>query len=189
MTFVITQACIEVRDQSCVEVCPVDCIQFEDGPDRMLYIEPVTCIDCGACEPACPVTAIYAEADVPDDQAYFAEVNVLWYSDRAAARARVAEVPALEGAEEARAAAVERASTETASTPAAAAAGETAGASEPSRGLYKYGEGGIEGKCVLCGQYVTKGGTMFRAKSVLCAECAPKAERVADPYGRSAGRR
>lgn len=187
MTFVITQACIEVRDQSCVEVCPVDCIQFEDGPDRMLYIEPVTCIDCGACEPACPVNAIYAEADVPADQAYFTEVNVLWYSDHAAARARVAEVPALEGAAEARAAAVERASTDAAGTPAAAEA--EAGAAEPSRGLYKYGEGGIEGKCVLCGQYVTKGGTMFRAKSVLCAECSPKAERVADPYGRTAGSR
>ena len=187
MTFVITQACIEVRDQSCVEVCPVDCIEFEDGPDRMLYIEPVTCIDCGACEPACPVNAIYAEADVPADQAFFTEVNVLWYSDPAAARARVAEVPALEGSAEARAAAEERASAEAAGTPVEAEA--AAGAAEPSRGLYKYGEGGIEGKCVLCGQYVTKGGTMFRAKSVLCAECAPKAERLADPYRRTAGRR
>ncbi len=188
MTFVITQPCIEVRDQSCVEVCPVDCIEFEEGADRMLYIEPVICIDCGACEPVCPVDAIFEEADVPADQAHFTEINVLWYSDPAAARSQVAEIPALEGAAEARVAAEERAAAEAAGAPAVAEA--AAGAAEPSRGLHKYGEGGsIEGKCVLCGQYVTKGGTMFRAKSVLCAECAPKAERVADPYSRVAGSR
>ena len=185
MTFVSTQACIEVRDQSCVEVCPVDCIQFEDGVDRMLYGERVTCFSCGACEPAGPVDAIFEESDVPADQAHFTAINVLWYSDPAAARAQVADIPELEGAAEARAAAEERAAAEVAGAPAVAEAGATG----PSRGLYKYGEGGIEGKCVLCGQYVTKGGTMFRAKSVLCAECAPKAERVADPYSRTAGRR
>ena len=74
MTFVITQPCIDVQDQSCVEVCPVDCIHYEDD-DRMLYIEPEVCIDCGACEPACPVSAIFAEADVPEDQAHFLELN------------------------------------------------------------------------------------------------------------------
>ena len=184
MTFVITQACIEVRDQSCVEVCPVDCIHFEEGEDRMLYIEPVTCIDCGACEPACPVDAIYDEGDVPAELAFFTEVNVLWYSDPGAARARVADVPALEGAEEARAAAEARAEAE-----AAVAEAEAAAANEPSRGLYKYGEGGIEGKCVLCGQYVTKGGVMFRAKSVVCPDCAARAERIRNPYQQVAGRR
>ena len=184
VTFVITQPCIEVRDQSCVEVCPVDCIHFEEGEDRMLYIEPVACIDCGACEPACPVDAIYADGDVPDDQAFFTELNVQWYSDPDAVRARVAEIPALEGAEEARAAAVARAEAE-----AAVAEAEAAAADEPSKGLYKYGEGGIEGKCVLCGSYVTKGGVMFRAKSVACADCASKVERIRDPYRQVAGRR
>ena len=185
MTFVITQPCIEVRDQSCVEVCPVDCIHFEDGEDRMLYIEPVICIDCGACEPACPVDAIYDEADVPDEMMHFTEINVLWYSEPATVRAQVAQIPALEGAVEARAAAEARASAET----PAAVAGDGEGADEPSRGLYKYGEGGIEGKCVLCGTYVTKGGVMFRAKSVACPDCAPRAERIMNPYRQVAGRR
>ena len=64
MTYVITTPCIDVQDQACVEVCPVDCIHFDEGEDRMLYINPDECIDCGACEPACPVTAIFAEDDV-----------------------------------------------------------------------------------------------------------------------------
>ena len=195
MTFVITQPCIDVQDQSCVEVCPVDCIHYEDGPDRMLYIEPEVCIDCGACEPACPVSAIFAEADLPEDQEHFLEINTLWFSDAAAARAKVVDIPALEGAVAAAAASSAPAEAEAeaapAPAPAPAAAGEEAGAEaaeEPSRGAYKYGDGGsIEGKCALCGSYVIRGGTMFREKSVLCPDCAPKAERVRDPYRRRAG--
>ena len=90
MTYTITSPCIDVQDQACVEVCPVDCIHFDEGDDKMLYINPDECIDCGACEPACPVTAIFAEDDVPDDQAAFKEINVLWFTDKAAARAKVA---------------------------------------------------------------------------------------------------
>ena len=86
MTFVITSACIDVRDQSCVDVCPVDCIHFDEGLDAMLYIDPDECIDCGACEPACPVSAIFAEEDLPEDQQEFTGVNALWYRDRDAAR-------------------------------------------------------------------------------------------------------
>jgi len=89
MTYVITTPCIDVQDQACVEVCPVDCIHFDEGEDKILYINPDECIDCGACEPACPVTAIYAEDDTPADQEAFKEINVLWYSDKAAARAKV----------------------------------------------------------------------------------------------------
>jgi ferredoxin len=89
MTYTITTPCIDVMDQSCVDVCPVDCIHFEEGVDRMLYIDPDECIDCGACEPACPVSAIFAEDDVPDDQAVFTEINALWYSDKDAARAKI----------------------------------------------------------------------------------------------------
>ncbi len=201
MTFVITQPCIDVQDQSCVEVCPVDCIHFEEGADRILYIEPEVCIDCGACEPACPVTAIFAEADVPEDQAHFTEINALGFSDAAAARAKGVAIPALEGAVAA-AAESAAAATEEAATPAAASEGEAAPAAaeapeaeaaieEPSRGLYKYGDGGIniEGKCALCGTYVIKGGTMFREKSVLCPDCAPKAERIENPYRQRAGTR
>ncbi len=89
MTYYITQPCIDVMDQSCVDVCPVDCIHFEEGADRMLYIDPDECIDCGACEPACPVDAIYAEDDLPDDQSSFAEINVVWFQDRDDARSKV----------------------------------------------------------------------------------------------------
>src|SRR3981189_3732266 len=62
MPYVIAEPCISVKDRSCVDVCPVDCIY--EGPD-MLYIHPDECIDCGACEPECPVTAIFPEEDVP----------------------------------------------------------------------------------------------------------------------------
>ena len=89
MTYYITQPCIDVMDQSCVDVCPVDCIHFEEGSDRMLYIDPDECIDCGACEPACPVNAIFAEDDLPEDQSAFGEINVLWFQDKDAARVKV----------------------------------------------------------------------------------------------------
>ncbi len=89
MTYVITEPCIDVKDQSCVEVCPVDCIHA-DEEDRILYISPDECIDCGACEPACPVTAIFAEDDVPDEWQAFTEINELWFEDKDAAREKVA---------------------------------------------------------------------------------------------------
>ena len=89
MTYIITTPCLDTTDQSCVDVCPVDCIHFEEGNDRMLYIDPDECIDCGACEPACPVSAIFAEDDVPDDQEAFKEINALWFTDKDAARAKV----------------------------------------------------------------------------------------------------
>ena len=92
MAYVITNPCIDVQDQACVEVCPVDCIHFDEGDDRMLYINPDECIDCGACEPACPVTAIFAEDDVPAELEAFKAINVEWYSDKSAARAKVAEL-------------------------------------------------------------------------------------------------
>ncbi len=199
MTFVITQPCIDVQDQSCVEVCPVDCIHYDEDSDRMLYIEPEVCIDCGACEPACPVSAIFAEADVPEDQEHFLEINALWFEDAAAARAKVVDIPALEEAVAAAAAsapAAEEAAEAPAAVPAAEAAAPAAAPEEaaeaaieePSRGAYKYGDGGnIEGKCALCGTYVIRGGTMFREKSVLCADCAPRGERMPDPYRKRAG--
>ena len=92
MTYVITDPCIDTRDKSCVEVCPVDCIHEEEGSDRMLYIDPDECIDCGACEPVCPVTAIFAEDDVPDSQKEYTQLNAQWYKDKDAVRARVNEL-------------------------------------------------------------------------------------------------
>ena len=71
MTYVIGQPCVDVLDRACVDECPVDCIY--EGK-RMLYIHPDECVDCGACEPVCPVEAIWYEDDVPEDQrAYIAE--------------------------------------------------------------------------------------------------------------------
>jgi NAD-dependent dihydropyrimidine dehydrogenase PreA subunit len=92
MTYTITDPCIDTRDKSCVEVCPVDCIHEEEGADRMLYIDPDECIDCGACEPVCPVTAIFAEDDVPDAQKEFTQLNAQWYKDKDAVRARINEL-------------------------------------------------------------------------------------------------
>jgi NAD-dependent dihydropyrimidine dehydrogenase PreA subunit len=93
MTYVITSACIDVQDQSCVDVCPVDCIHFEEGVDTMLYVDPDECIDCGACEPACPVSAIFAEDDVPAGEQVFTQINALWFQNRDMARALIPSRP------------------------------------------------------------------------------------------------
>ena len=90
MTFVIAEPCIDVMDQACVRVCPVACIHFDAGKDRKLYIDPQECIDCGACEPACPVEAIYHEYDIPTRWVPYIDVDALWFRDPEAARARVA---------------------------------------------------------------------------------------------------
>jgi NAD-dependent dihydropyrimidine dehydrogenase PreA subunit len=89
VAYVITDACIGTKDRSCVDVCPVDCIHDEGDADQMLYIDPDECIDCGACEPACPVSAIFAEDDVPDNLKAYIQINAQWYKDKDAARAAV----------------------------------------------------------------------------------------------------
>ena len=91
MTFVITSACVDVVDRSCIEVCPVDCIYGEDE-DRMCYVEPNDCIDCAVCEAACPVGAIFRDTDVPSESAEFTAINALWFEDRGAAREKVDSV-------------------------------------------------------------------------------------------------
>jgi ferredoxin len=65
MTYVIAEPCVDVLDLSCVSVCPVDCIHYDEGTDRKLFIDPNECIDCGACEPECPVNAIFPEESLP----------------------------------------------------------------------------------------------------------------------------
>jgi NAD-dependent dihydropyrimidine dehydrogenase PreA subunit len=78
MTYVIAEPCIDVKDRGCVEECPVDCI-YEGG--RALYIHPDECVDCGACEPVCPVEAIFYEDDVPGEWTDFVEDNALFFFD------------------------------------------------------------------------------------------------------------
>ena len=89
MTYVIAEPCVDVLELSCVAVCPVDCIHYDQGVDRMLYIDPNECIDCGACEPECSVAAIRTEADLPPEWAAYTEINALWFTDKEAARARL----------------------------------------------------------------------------------------------------
>lgn len=60
MAYVVTEACIKCKYTDCVEVCPVDC--FYEG-ETMLAINPDECIDCGVCEPECPIEAIQPESD------------------------------------------------------------------------------------------------------------------------------
>ncbi len=92
MTYVITSPCIDVMDTACQDVCPVDCIYFEEGVDRMLYINPAECIDCAACEPVCPVNAIFAQDDVPARDREFSELNARYFEDREAVRRRISEL-------------------------------------------------------------------------------------------------
>jgi ferredoxin len=72
MTFVVTEDCHSCRFTDCVEVCPVDCFH---GDAEMLYIDPLRCIDCGACVPSCPAEAIYGEGSLPDDQEAWLAIN------------------------------------------------------------------------------------------------------------------
>ena len=72
MTYVVGEACIKCKYTDCVEVCPVDC--FHEGPN-FLVIDPEECIDCSLCEPECPVEAIFAEDDLPEDQQEFLALN------------------------------------------------------------------------------------------------------------------
>ena len=89
MPYIIAEPCVGTCDTACVEVCPVDCIHgpFEkDGRGEevatldtvdglQLYIDPEECIDCGACDPECPVEAIYEEEEVPDEWNKYIKLN------------------------------------------------------------------------------------------------------------------
>jgi len=78
MTYVIAQPCVDVMDRACVDECPVDCI-YEGR--RSLYIHPDECVDCGACEPVCPVEAIFYEDDVPEEWTAFTIDNGQFFFD------------------------------------------------------------------------------------------------------------
>jgi ferredoxin--NADP+ reductase len=83
MTYVITVLC--ARDGACMEVCPVECIVPgpEGDPDwgMAYFIDPDTCIDCGACEPECPEDAIFPEDEVPDEYQEWTAKNAAFYTE------------------------------------------------------------------------------------------------------------
>ena len=83
-SYVIAEPCIGQKDNSCVEVCPVDCIHpTPDEPDydqvEQLYIDPEECIDCDACVEACPVDACFAEDQLPDEWQKYTQINLDYY--------------------------------------------------------------------------------------------------------------
>ena len=83
MPWVVTALCQGCKDTKCADVCPVNCFYevkqpTPEFPDQ-LYISPDECIDCGACEPECPVTAIFAEDAVPDDQTKYIQINADYF--------------------------------------------------------------------------------------------------------------
>ena len=85
MAYVITEPCIGTKDASCVDVCPVDCIhprkdEADFDPVPQLYIDPDECIDCGACEPECPVNAIFPQDDVPEEWMSYVAINADSYT-------------------------------------------------------------------------------------------------------------
>ena len=95
MAFVIAEPCVSTCDTACVAVCPVDCIHgpidktglgaevegLETLEGLQLYIDPDECIDCGACEPECPVEAIYDEDDLPAEWEKYTEINANFFKE------------------------------------------------------------------------------------------------------------
>lgn len=72
MAYIVAEPCIKCKYTDCVAVCPVDC--FYEG-ENMLVINPDECIDCGACEPECPVNAIFEEDDLPEKWSEYVPLN------------------------------------------------------------------------------------------------------------------
>ena len=94
MAYIIAEPCIGTKDTTCVDVCPVDCIHpaknrayhggtknFDEAPQ--LYINPQECIDCGACVPVCPVTAIFVLEDLPEKCANYTQINADYFKPAA----------------------------------------------------------------------------------------------------------
>lgn len=75
MAFVVAEPCIKCKYTDCVAVCPVDC--FYEG-ENMLVIHPDECIDCGACEPECPATAIFDANELPEKWEVYTGINAVF---------------------------------------------------------------------------------------------------------------
>jgi len=76
VTYVVTETCVDCVHRSCVKECPVDCI-YEGG--RMMYINPDQCIDCGACEEVCPMSAIRYDGDLAGADEKFLDLNAEFF--------------------------------------------------------------------------------------------------------------
>jgi NAD-dependent dihydropyrimidine dehydrogenase PreA subunit len=86
MTYVICEPCVDVKDSACADICPCDSIRphpTEEADDyegvNQMFIDPETCIECGVCEPECPVEAIFFEEDVPEEWEHFTEINAAYF--------------------------------------------------------------------------------------------------------------
>ncbi|MGD0093325.1 MAG: ferredoxin family protein [Planctomycetota bacterium] len=95
MPRVVTSPCIGVHDTACMKVCPVNCfydvelseLGLQPKPDKpdltkMLIINPDECIDCGQCEPECPVSAALPAEDVPENEKKFIAINKNWFAGK-----------------------------------------------------------------------------------------------------------
>ena len=78
MPYVIAEPCNGVKDRACVEVCPMDAIHGSDTSPQM-YIDPDSCTSCGACDPECPVEAIFEDPNLPSRWKHYIEVNAEFY--------------------------------------------------------------------------------------------------------------
>jgi NAD-dependent dihydropyrimidine dehydrogenase PreA subunit len=81
MPYFIAEPCIGVKDGACIDVCPVDCI-YTTAEDEQMFIQPDECIDCAACEPVCPVSAIFAEDQLPEKWKAFAAKNRNYFTGK-----------------------------------------------------------------------------------------------------------
>ncbi len=91
MAYVITETCIGVKGEACIEVCPEFAI-FSEPADLMSFIDPARCTDCGACMAACVVEAIYPPTDLPQASVEFTQINEQWFRRREGVRQRVREI-------------------------------------------------------------------------------------------------
>lgn len=91
VTYVVTEACIGVKGEACMEVCPEFCI-FSEPEDLMSFIDPARCTHCGVCMAACVVNAIYPDDALPRESHEFTGLNESWFRRRQGVRARVREI-------------------------------------------------------------------------------------------------
>lgn len=96
MTYVVTETCIGVKGEACMEVCPEFCI-FSEPEDLMSFIDPARCTDCGACAQACVVNAIYPDSKVPNASSEFVQINEFWFRRKRGVRERVKEIATASG--------------------------------------------------------------------------------------------